>query len=54
MSVPIEGRYSVATTERIRYAGLASMNDGGLEIVFGLIYLFKGFTLLPITEFEQP
>ncbi len=35
MSIPIEGRYSVVTAERIRYAGLASMIGGGLEIVLG-------------------
>jgi hypothetical protein len=50
MSVPIEGRYSVATAERIRYAGLACMIGGGLEVVFGLVYGFEGFTLFPVTE----
>ncbi len=50
MSVRIEGRYPVATAERIRYAGLACMIGGGLEVVFGLVYFFEGFTLFPVTE----
>ena len=50
MSVPIEGSYSVVTAARIRYAGLACMIGGGLEVVFGLIYFFAGFNLFPITE----
>jgi hypothetical protein len=51
MSAPIEGSYPVVTSERIRFAGLACMIGGGLEVVFGSIYFLEGFTLFPVTEF---